>query len=170
MKRIKRIRRETLHSVIASIKDSFYLLVCGPVWANALEIFTHHVEDLLKALDIGSTNFMWNSPLDTSTWNTYTLWDRFTQMGYEFQIVLPNKLILLKLTHPLWKIDSKSSTGGVWISNGVAHLSSFLLCKRTTQLHSHFQCFRCKCYTDSCYNVGCKNISSHWSIEIGGLS
>ena len=53
-----------------------------------------------------SPNFKRNSPLDTSTWNMFTLCGRLNQFiaqrVCEFQIALPNKLTHLKITLPLW--------------------------------------------------------------------
>ena len=76
-----------------------------------------------------STGDVWISHgVDHNTghlWKDYALCDRFNQGVIQrvggLQIQLPRKLTHLKDTLPLWKICCKSSTWGVWISNGVAH-------------------------------------------------
>ena len=74
---------------------------------------------------MGSISFRWISPLGTSTWNVYTLCGRVyqnvAQRVCDFQIELPNIPIHLKIALPLWNAYGKSSTGGVWVSNGVIH-------------------------------------------------
>ena len=66
-------------------------------------------------------------------WNAYTLCNilkqNVAQRGCEFQMELLNMPIHLKITHPLKKTCSKSSTEGVCILNGASHctnLRSFL--------------------------------------------
>ena len=46
-------------------------------WTLPYEIPTPSVEDLIKMLYRGGVAFKWISPLDTSTWNSFTLCGRF---------------------------------------------------------------------------------------------
>ena len=69
--------------------------------------------------------FQMDSLLWASTSNFFTLSGRFNrhvaQRGCEFQVESLNMPIHKKITLPLWKTCRKFSTGGVLISNGIAH-------------------------------------------------
>ena len=70
-------------------------------------------------------NYKWTSSLDTSAWNMYTFCGRLNQnvaqREWECQMEFLNMLTYKKISPPLRETCSKSSTGGVWISNGVAY-------------------------------------------------
>ena len=72
-----------------------------------------------------SINFKWTSPLDTSTYNLYTLCNRFirhvSQKGCELQMDLLKLSIHLKIAPIPWKTCNKSLTGDVKISNTLDH-------------------------------------------------
>ena len=59
-----------------------------------------------------------------------------------FYLEVPNKLIYLEFTLPLYKMFLKSSTGGVWDLNGVAHYGNLrvMLDKPQELQHMNVSC------------------------------
>ena len=85
--------------------------------AAAFMIHTPPVEDFRKVYIRGSVNFQIHLP---SVWFLDYLIIRLSQGEKIFYLEVPNELIYVEFTLPLCNMFLKSSTGGVWNSNGVA--------------------------------------------------
>ena len=66
---------------------------------------------------IASRSAHWTYPHEISTPSVVGL-SKMLQRVFDFQKEFPNMAIYLKISLPLEKTYSKSSTGGVWIING----------------------------------------------------